>query len=357
MDTCATDSATVRPCLQSWASRACPRSTPATTSRDDRAARRNCADDDIVVVTSKIVSKAEGRIVELATVEPSPFATEWSTGAGTRTPAVVEVVLREARRIVRMSRTGADHRDAPRVRVRQQRRRPVVERRRRPRRAAARAIRTHRPARIRARFAELGVDVAVIISDTFGRPWREGQTDVAIGIAGIAPMHQLHRPGRSPRPRVPGAGSCASPTSWPPPPSWSRATSAGAGGGDPRLRVGARRRRLRSVADPPTRARPLPLTRNASLGRWLRPTNVPSMTATAEEFAGPTTELLQSLIRNECVNDGTPDSGDEIRNAELLAVVPRRRRPRRRALRVASRPGARSSPASRDPTRRRRRCA
>ena len=40
---------------------------------------------------------------------------------------------------------------------------------------------------------------------------------------------------------------------------------------------------------------------------------------TAEEFVGPTTELLQSLIRNECVNDGTPDSGDEFRNAELLA--------------------------------------
>ena len=43
--------------------------------------------------------------------------------------------------------------------------------------------------RIRGRFAELGVDVAVIVSDTFGRPWREGQTDVAVGIAGIAPMH------------------------------------------------------------------------------------------------------------------------------------------------------------------------
>ena len=43
--------------------------------------------------------------------------------------------------------------------------------------------------RIRSRFAELGVDVAVIVSDTFGRPWREGQTDVAVGIAGIAPMH------------------------------------------------------------------------------------------------------------------------------------------------------------------------
>ena len=43
--------------------------------------------------------------------------------------------------------------------------------------------------RLRQRFLELGADVAVVISDTFGRPWREGQTDVAIGIAGIAPLH------------------------------------------------------------------------------------------------------------------------------------------------------------------------
>jgi coenzyme F420-0:L-glutamate ligase/coenzyme F420-1:gamma-L-glutamate ligase len=42
--------------------------------------------------------------------------------------------------------------------------------------------------RLRERFAALGVDVAVIVSDTFGRPWREGQTDIAIGLAGINPM-------------------------------------------------------------------------------------------------------------------------------------------------------------------------
>jgi coenzyme F420-0:L-glutamate ligase/coenzyme F420-1:gamma-L-glutamate ligase len=41
----------------------------------------------------------------------------------------------------------------------------------------------------RARFATLGVDVAVIMSDTFGRPWREGQTDIAIGIAGMNPLY------------------------------------------------------------------------------------------------------------------------------------------------------------------------
>jgi coenzyme F420-0:L-glutamate ligase/coenzyme F420-1:gamma-L-glutamate ligase len=43
--------------------------------------------------------------------------------------------------------------------------------------------------RARARFAELGIDVAVVITDTFGRPWREGQTDVAIGVAGINPLY------------------------------------------------------------------------------------------------------------------------------------------------------------------------
>ena len=43
--------------------------------------------------------------------------------------------------------------------------------------------------RLRSRFAELGVDVAVVVSDTFGRPWREGQTDIAIGVAGIAPLY------------------------------------------------------------------------------------------------------------------------------------------------------------------------
>ena len=58
------------------------------------------ADGDIVVVTSKIVSKAEGRTVELADVEPSPFAVEWSA-KWDKDPAVTEVVLREAKRVVR----------------------------------------------------------------------------------------------------------------------------------------------------------------------------------------------------------------------------------------------------------------
>ena len=144
-------------------------------------------DGDIVVVTSKIVSKAEGRTVELADVEPSPFAIEWSA-AWDKDPAVTEVVLREAKRIVRQvgpvlitethhgfvcANSGVDQSSSGahgRLVVL-----PVDPD------ASAR--------RIRAGFATAGVDVAVIISDTFGRAWREGQTDIAIGIAGMQPIH------------------------------------------------------------------------------------------------------------------------------------------------------------------------
>ena len=145
------------------------------------------ADGDIVVVTSKIVSKAEGRTVELADVEPSPFAIEWSA-TWDKDPVVTEVVLREAKRIVRQlgpvlitethhgfvcANSGVDQSSSG---------------------AAGRLVLLptdpDASARgIRAGFAGMGVDVAVIISDTFGRAWREGQTDIAIGIAGMQPIH------------------------------------------------------------------------------------------------------------------------------------------------------------------------
>jgi coenzyme F420-0:L-glutamate ligase/coenzyme F420-1:gamma-L-glutamate ligase len=144
------------------------------------------ADRDVVVVTSKVVSKAEGAVVELATVEPSAFAKEFGR-RWEKDPRVVEVVLRQARRVVRMAgpvlitetyhgfvcaNSGVDQSSsgaAGRVVVLPD-----------DPDASARAL--------RRRFAELGVDVSVVVSDTFGRPWREGQTDVAVGIAGIAPM-------------------------------------------------------------------------------------------------------------------------------------------------------------------------
>jgi coenzyme F420-0:L-glutamate ligase/coenzyme F420-1:gamma-L-glutamate ligase len=144
------------------------------------------ADDDVVVVTSKVVSKAEGAVVELDTVEPSPFAVEFAERWG-KDARLVELVLREAVRIVRMSgpllitetrhgfvcaNSGVDESSSGK-----------------PGRAVVLPADPDESARrLRRRFAELGFDVGVIISDTFGRPWREGQTDVAVGLAGIAPI-------------------------------------------------------------------------------------------------------------------------------------------------------------------------
>lgn len=144
------------------------------------------ASGDVVVVTSKIVSKAEGRIIDLADVVPSEFAARWSADWD-KDPRVVEVVLRESRRVVRQigpvlitethhgfvcANSGVDQSSSG------AHDRVVVL----PEDPDASAR------RIRAGFAAAGLDVAVIVSDTFGRPWREGQTDVAIGLAGIHPM-------------------------------------------------------------------------------------------------------------------------------------------------------------------------
>ena len=134
------------------------------------------------------MSKAEGRVVELADVEPSAFAVEWAT-RWDKDPRVVELVLREAAAIVRMVGPVLITETAPRLRVRQQRHRPELERGRRAGRAAPRGSRRVGAGDPRAASPRSGVDVAVIVSDTFGRPWREGQTDVAIGVAGIAPLH------------------------------------------------------------------------------------------------------------------------------------------------------------------------
>ncbi len=141
---------------------------------------------DVIVITSKIVSKAEGRTVELAEIEPSPFARRYAE-QWEKEPAVIELVLREAKRIVRQvgpvlitethhgfvcANSGIDQSSSG---------------------AHGRAVLLPEDPdasarRFRDRFKELGLDVVVIVSDTFGRPWREGQTDVAIGIAGMDPV-------------------------------------------------------------------------------------------------------------------------------------------------------------------------
>ncbi|MBI3652505.1 MAG: coenzyme F420-0:L-glutamate ligase [Acidobacteria bacterium] len=141
---------------------------------------------DVFVVAQKVVSKAEGRIVELNTVEPSPQARVWAEEFD-KDARIVEVVLRESRRIVRQERgvmicethhgficanAGVDHSNiAPGF---------VVLLPEDPD-ASARRLQA-------ALEQAFGVGLAVIVSDTFGRPWREGLVNVALGVAGIAPL-------------------------------------------------------------------------------------------------------------------------------------------------------------------------
>jgi coenzyme F420-0:L-glutamate ligase/coenzyme F420-1:gamma-L-glutamate ligase len=142
---------------------------------------------DVVVVTQKVVSKAEGRIVDLASVEPRPeavaFAGEWGRDA-----RQVEVVLREAVDVVRMERgviiartahgfvcanAGVDASNVGR-----------------PDEVTLLPLDPDASARaIRDRIAsDLGVAPGVVVSDSFGRPWRWGIVDVALGVAGFRPL-------------------------------------------------------------------------------------------------------------------------------------------------------------------------
>jgi coenzyme F420-0:L-glutamate ligase / coenzyme F420-1:gamma-L-glutamate ligase len=142
---------------------------------------------DVVVVTQKIVSKAEGRIVRLADVQPSDFARRFGEQWG-KDPAYVEVVLRESRRIVKMdhgilitethhglicANSGVDESNVAgggSVSLL-----PVDPD------ASAELIREG----LQQRAA---VTLAVLVSDTFGRPWRDGLVNVAIGVAGLHPL-------------------------------------------------------------------------------------------------------------------------------------------------------------------------
>lgn len=144
-------------------------------------------DGDVLVVTQKVVSKAEDMLVDLRTIEPSALAQDYAQ-RWARDPRQVEVVLRESVRIVRMDRgliisqtrhgyvcanAGVDASNVPGGDY-------VCLLPRDPDASAARI----REALMRA----TQVDLAVIISDSFGRPWREGVVNVALGVAGMAPL-------------------------------------------------------------------------------------------------------------------------------------------------------------------------
>jgi coenzyme F420-0:L-glutamate ligase/coenzyme F420-1:gamma-L-glutamate ligase len=149
-------------------------------------------DDDILVVTQKVVSKAEGAIVDLTTVTPRPEAVEFAK-RWDRDPRQLEIVLREATRVVRMEHgvliTVTPHGfvcanggvDASNVGPASG---SIVTLLPKDPDASAAGIR----AAVRQRH---GRDVPVIVSDSFGRPWRWGIVDVAIGISGLAPLEDL----------------------------------------------------------------------------------------------------------------------------------------------------------------------
>jgi coenzyme F420-0:L-glutamate ligase/coenzyme F420-1:gamma-L-glutamate ligase len=143
-------------------------------------------DRDIFVVAQKIVSKAEGRMVRLDSIEPSPLASKWAARYD-KDARMIEVVLRESKRIVRMERgviicethhgfvcanAGVDQSNVADN---------IVTLLPLDSDESARHIQS-------TLEKSFGVRVAVIISDTFGRPWREGIANIAIGVAGIAPL-------------------------------------------------------------------------------------------------------------------------------------------------------------------------
>ncbi len=143
------------------------------------------AGGDIVAVCQKVVSKAEGRIARLGEITASPFAREIAAQTTDKDPRVVEVILRETHRIIKMDRghlivetgpgwvcanAGVDESNSLGLDI-------VILLPEDPDASAQ---------QLREAFQQrAGADVAVIITDTFGRPWREGLVDFALGLAGM----------------------------------------------------------------------------------------------------------------------------------------------------------------------------
>jgi coenzyme F420-0:L-glutamate ligase/coenzyme F420-1:gamma-L-glutamate ligase len=149
------------------------------------------ANGDVLVVCQKVVSKAEGRLVDLREVTPSAFALQFAAQTDGKDPRVIEVILRETNRIVRMAsghlivetgpgwvcaNAGVDESNSGDTNI-------VVLLPKDPD-ASARRI----AAAARQRY---GCAIAVIVTDTFGRAWRQGLVDFALGIAGMPALLDL----------------------------------------------------------------------------------------------------------------------------------------------------------------------
>ena len=169
------------------------RGLPEIRPGDDLAAliadHAELQDGDVVVVAQKVVSKAEGRVIRIDSLEPSEKARELA--GDERDPREVEAVLREAKQILRergplviaqthhgfiCASAGVDHSNAPEAGM------LVLL----PLDPDASAL------GMRRRIGELtGRTVGLVVTDSFGRPFRQGTTDVAIGVAGIPPIIDL----------------------------------------------------------------------------------------------------------------------------------------------------------------------
>lgn len=151
-----------------------------------------CADGDILVICQKVVSKAEGRLVDIRSVTPSAFAQQLSAATVEGKDArIIEVILRQTTRIVRMdsghlivetgrgwvcANAGVDESNSGDANT-------VVLLPTDPD-ASARQI-------VQAARARYAATIAVIVTDTFGRPWRQGLVDFALGVAGMPAMLDL----------------------------------------------------------------------------------------------------------------------------------------------------------------------
>lgn len=155
--------------------------------------------ETIVVVAQKVVSKSEGAVVDLNSIEPSSFAVEWGA-RWNRDARLIELILRQSRRIVRMERgliIAETHHGfvTANAGVDQSNVESNV-----PGGNCA-TILPRDPDQSARRLREALACGAVIITDTFGRPWREGLVNVAIGVAGLEPLEdyrgRLDRSGRA----------------------------------------------------------------------------------------------------------------------------------------------------------------
>jgi coenzyme F420-0:L-glutamate ligase/coenzyme F420-1:gamma-L-glutamate ligase len=157
-----------------------------STALEEAGGTRRLQRGTIFVIAQKVVSKSENRILHLDSVRPSERARVWAERYG-KDPRLVEIVLAQSRRVVRMDRGilivethqgficangGVDTSNAPRGTV-------ILL----PEDPDSSARTLHRKLQ-----HNLSIPLGVIISDTFGRPWRQGLTNVALGVAGLSPF-------------------------------------------------------------------------------------------------------------------------------------------------------------------------